>query len=437
MAERGERKVTTELRIPGPRRVAFVTARYPPMTSCGTFRVEAVRRFLPEFGYQPTFITLPAPWVRQQADGAVASHIDEEDPTVLRPRVRSDPLVRGLARVPVLRRAQRWILLPDLLVPWARGVPRRAAAVVQGVDVVMATGPPFSSLIAGHRLARLLGVPAVLEIRDPPTGDRRARRRGGYALRRLQTFERKYLQEADAVIAVTPGMRERLIQSHDGLADERVHVVTNGYPDSPVDLGLSGRTPDTFTVSYVGSLRSSRDLATLAELARVMVTLDDPAELRLVGPGADQVRGLSAQNGDGCITVLGKVPRGEALAELATTDVSLVLADESENWWIGRKVFESLALADRILAVVPPGDTAALLGGSGKSVVIPPGDAQGIARAVHAVHDQWRRGLSPQGPEPAILTDRQSVAGIAAVLDSVLADSGVRPGRRMARPRRA
>lgn len=402
------------------RKVAYVTARYPPMESCGTIRVEAVRDFLPSFGFEPIFVTLPAAWVAQQANPGLAAAVTA-DPSVLRPGARSDPVVRAIAKVPVLRRAQRWYLLPDLLRPWARGLTRHVATSLSDVEAVIATGPPYSALEAGHRLGAALGVPVILELRDPPTANRRSRKQGRYVLRRLHRFERRYLTAADAVIAVTPGMRDLLVAAHPELDPDRVHVVSNGYPEADIDPDLSGRSAGVFTISYIGSFRDESDLTTIAVIARALEKLRAPAELRLIGQQPRQVRnGPPFPDGDVTVSVHGRVPRDRALAELITTDVALVLAEGSEHWWIGRKVFESLALARRILAVVPPGDTDDLLRASAKSVIVRPGQVAALEDAVAGLYRAWAAGRVVDGSEPAVPSDRQSVEGIAAVLRQTL-----------------
>lgn len=404
--------------------IAYVTARYPPMQSSGTFRVEAVMRYLPGLGFQPTVVTLPPGWVRQQSGSARLAQAIGPEPGVLRPSAPSDPLVRVVSRTPVARRLLRHVAVPDLLVYWARRIPARVAPRLEGVRLVYVTSPPFSAMVAGAALAERLGVPCVQELRDPPSFNRRLRGRAASFIRRMRAFEADHLSRAEAVIVVTPGMRRELLRLHPHLDQGRMHVVTNGYPVLEADPARSGRDPDRFTITYVGSFQGgvpqrADSLFTPEVVLPALARLPGPAVLRLVGPVTPAQRaGLEARWPADMLQFVGRVPRRQALAEMAAADACLVVSDE-DPWWIGRKVFEYQAYGRRILAVVPEGDTADLLRKSGKSLVVPLGDAAGLERAIRMLFES-----APTAPAPArevsIPTDADCVEGIARVLRSVL-----------------
>jgi hypothetical protein len=121
------------------------------------------------------------------------------------------------------------------------------------------------------------------------------------------------------------------------------------------------------------------------------------------------------------VTFTGIVDRATALAEVAAADAALVIA-EFEDWWIGRKVFEYLAYARRILAIVPKtGDTASLLRSHGKSVVVEPGNEVDLRDSLHVMYDDWVNGVAaPTRSGSFVQSDRSCVAEIAAVLHEVI-----------------
>lgn len=397
--------------------LAYVTARFPPMTSSGTFRVEAMMRHLPELGYSPRVLTLPAEWVRQQSG---VEPVITDPPDVLRPRATTDRWVRSWAAVPVVRGAVREIMVPDILASWARRVPAQVASDVSDAALVYATAPPFSALVAAQRLGAILDVPVVQEVRDPPSFNRRLRGRSRSTIRRMLAFEREYLGRADAVIVVTQGTRTRLLELHPDLDEKRVHVVTNGYPPIDPEPERSGRDPDTFTVTYVGTYQGGAGSwfnpeIILPDLAR----LPGRWQLRVVGKLTDGQKRSLRRYDSGRVEAVGEMDREVAIAEMAAADVSLVLA-EDDPWWIGRKVFEYLAFARRILAIVPPGDTADLLSSSSKSLVVHPDQAGALGDAISVLHRRWLDGEEPSGPEPPVQTDFNCVVEAASVLDGVL-----------------
>lgn len=410
--------------------IGYVTLRFPPMSSSGTRRVEAVLQYLPEHGFRVRVLTLPSDWMIQQG-GSPEVAITPDIAGAIRPVAPHDRIIRALSRVRGVAWLQRETVIPDILAPWSRCAARTATDPFSDCRAVYATSPPFSALIIGQRLARALGVPFVAEIRDPPSFSRSVSRRSRLTRMRMRRFEGKYLKQAERVITVTAGTRSRLLSLHSQLDPAKVAVVTNGYPEIEPDVTRADRDWNRFTVAYVGSYQGDSGSRRESWFTPTIVipslsALGGPSELRVVGPVTEgQQKHLISPSQNLTITRTGRVDRESALAEMAAADVVLVIADSEHPWWIGRKVFEAGAYAKRILAVVPEGgDTAALLSGSTKAWIVPPGDHRRLSKTIEEIWKQWRRDdAPPQGPIPGLQTDRSSVAEIATVLHQALASS--------------
>ncbi len=375
--------------------------------------------FLPGHGFEIDVVTLPDDWMRFQGQ----DHLSGASLPAIQPEARTDNFVRQFSQIRYLNWLQRAILLPDLLAPWARAAARKAAPKLEGVDVVYGTSPPYSGMILASRLADELGVPCVQELRDPPSFHRALRRRSDFYRRRMVGFERRYLSRASQVIAVTPGTRTRLLELHPNLDPARIHVVTNGYPDVDIDPGKSGRDPEKFTVTYVGTFQGSvrarkSSVFTPAILMEALNQLPaDKVSLRIVGKTSTQQRqNLAALDPNGIVEFVGMVERSAALAEVATADIAVILADD-DPWWIGRKAFEYLRFAHTILAVVPDGDTTDLLKSHSRVDVVSPDDPKPLVPVLKRRFAEWSSGNWVRGPVPErIQTDESCVAGIAQVL---------------------
>lgn len=404
--------------------LAFITGRFPPMDTTGTLRVKSLRQHLSEYGIEPTFLTIPPYWMRQQNPRPMVNELQQTNGDVIQPMSRSDHLMRALTGIPVLRRLQRWLFVPDILVLWARSVARGMADVLAGVDAVYATGPPYSAYTAGRLLAQRLGVPLVLELRDPPLLDRRAATRGPLYMKRLRAFERRNIQTADMVVTLTPGVKAHLLTSYPMLPAERIVVVPNGSGPMPNSHGAdhSDTSRARFSIVYAGSLRKQDDVKLLQLIARCLGKLPDRGVLVMVGNFPKAIRqALSRAASEDTVSWVGRVAHGEALSALRTSDVSLVLVGESEKWWIGRKVIESLEHAPQILAVAPPGDVADLLGRSSKSIVIPRSQAPDrLEEAIWTLRDRSRGRAVLVGPEPAVPTEQQVAERVAQAIRCVV-----------------
>jgi starch synthase len=168
-----------------------------------------------------------------------------------------------------------------------------AALRTMGVDLAMAAGTAGTDLVhshtwyanlAGHVAKLLHGVPHVVTTHslEPLRPWKAEQLGGGYAL--SSWCERTALEAADAVIAVSDGMRRDVLTAYPTVDPARVHVVHNGIdtgqyaPDRGTDvverLGLDPGRP---SVTFVGRITRQKGLPYLLRAAREL-----PAEAQLV-----------------------------------------------------------------------------------------------------------------------------------------------------------
>ncbi len=131
--------------------------------------------------------------------------------------------------------------------------------------------------LAGHLTALLHGIPHVLTAHSlEPMRPWKAEQLGG-GYRVSSWVERTAVEAADAVIAVSAGMREDVLSTYAALDPSRVHVVKNGidtdvwYPAAPsaqgsvlADLGVDPAKP---IVAFVGRITRQKGVAHLVAAA--------------------------------------------------------------------------------------------------------------------------------------------------------------------------
>ncbi|MEU7764516.1 glycogen synthase [Nocardia sp. NPDC049190] len=132
---------------------------------------------------------------------------------------------------------------------------------------------------AGHLAALLYGVPHVLTAHslEPRRPWKAEQLGGGY---RLSSWsERNAVEHADAVIAVSEGMRRDVLNAYPAVDPDRVHVVRNGidgrmwYPGpaaagSPSVLTALGVRTDRPIVAFVGRITRQKGVGHLLAAAR-------------------------------------------------------------------------------------------------------------------------------------------------------------------------
>ena len=136
--------------------------------------------YLPSHGFDIEVVTLPHDWMEFQSRHEYEEHAQG----AYQPTSRTDSLIQRISTTRYVNWIQRAVMVPDLLAIWARSAARQMAEQLEGIDLVYGTSPPYSGMVAAQRLADLLGVPCVQELRDPPSFHRSIRRRSPFFLRR-------------------------------------------------------------------------------------------------------------------------------------------------------------------------------------------------------------------------------------------------------------
>jgi len=162
-----------------------------------------------------------------------------------------------------------------------------------GVDLAIASDLAGADLVHSHtwyanfagRTAQLLhDIPHVVTAHslEPLRPWKAEQLGGGYRL--SSWIERDAVLSADAVIAVSDGMREDLLRAYPGVDGERVHTIRNGIDldawrprRDPGVLARFGIDPDRPTVVFVGRITRQKGLPYLLRAARRL-----PSDVQLV-----------------------------------------------------------------------------------------------------------------------------------------------------------
>lgn len=189
----------------------------------------------------------------------------------------------------------------------------RMADAVGAVDVVHSH--TWYTGLGGHLAASLYGIPHVLTAHslEPRRPWKAEQLGGGY---RLSSWsERTAMENADAVIAVSEGMRHDVLDAYPTVDPGRVHVVHNGidtrawFPGGPVPeardvLAELGIRDDAPIAAFVGRITRQKGVAHLLAAARdidpgiqLVLCAGAPDTPQLEAEAAAAVRELAATRG--------------------------------------------------------------------------------------------------------------------------------------------
>jgi starch synthase len=272
--------------------------------------------------------------------------------------------------------------------------PHLAALRALSIDLTMAARAEGAQLVHSHtwyanlggHLAKLTyGIPHVATVHslEPLRPWKAEQLGGGYAL--SSWAEKTALEAADAVIAVSQGMRRDLLDAYPAIDPARVRVIYNGIdadeyrPDPDTDvLARHGVDPARPSVVFVGRITRQKGVDLLLEAARAF---DDAAQLVLCAGSADtpelgaevarRVEELQATR-SGVIWLQEMLPKREVIQLLSH---ATVFACPSIYEPLGIVNLEAMACEAAVVATATGGIVEVVADGeTGLLVPIEPGD---------------------------------------------------------------
>ncbi len=439
-------------------KVLILTYYCPPAVAVGGVRPTKFAKHLPAYGWSPYILTLPKPAIadagRLKDLIGVPVHRVAPLPTVLdaylglKRRLRNVecqavPDRNGAQPLPVGRpsrarlraRLSRYFStcfeLPDKEVGWLLPAVWRGLQIIrhERIDVLLATAPPTTPVLAGLMLSVLTRRPLVTDLRDPLIlhGRKPADQRSALSDRLERWLERQIMTRSKMIVTTTAALTRSIRQRFPELPGGVAETITNGFdaddfPESPP------APPPKFVLSYLGTFYHGRTPRPLLTACRELIDEGtiDPADLDLVFCGdvamaeGESVVGLAAERGlEQCLTLRGQVSHREALDQMRCSQVLLLLATD-QPLQIPAKAFEYLG-AGRPILCIGSGATADMIAEAQAGCVVAPGDFAGLKNALAALYRDWRSGRIATRAGATQQYERRALAArLARLLDDTL-----------------
>jgi Glycosyl transferase 4-like domain len=274
---------------------------------------------------------------------------------------------------------------------WAWQASRAAVHACRKYDakLILASGPPPSTLYAGGRAARKAGIPYVADLRDPLSDFRSSGHRNQRVERRLlRVLESWVMHRVAAVTSTTSGVAALLEGRYENLRS-KVHVIRNGY-----DGGVAPALPATggrLSILFAGELYGGRDPFPLLAGIEWLLTRPevDAARIEVVFMGrADVYSGQSLESwmhGKRCASVVRIQPPQNAQGVAAAVMRSTVLLNlaQQQPLSVPAKTYEQLASGREVLLICEDDcETARLVRGIKGVTQVDPADFRALTDAL-------------------------------------------------------
>lgn len=293
-------------------KILMICFAYPPMGMVGVIRPVKFAKYLPEFGWQPTVLTVveqagkfpcrkemgELPGVRVVRTpyvdvidwfkaGASFFRAAKQSANSAGGGETGDPVIAGSGQTKeagaVKRLVYEMLTMPDEQVGWYRQALAAGRELLrrERFDAIYSTSPPETAHLIARQLKGEFGVPWVADLRDLWSLDH-FRRRSGLKLFLLDKLERLVFRDADALITVSQRWRDELARLHGG-ATKPILCIPHGFDEEDYTA-----TPEPgaerFRLVYTGTIdREFQDPAVLLKAVARLVKagLIEPQRFRI------------------------------------------------------------------------------------------------------------------------------------------------------------
>ena len=395
------------------KRVLIISYYWPPTGGSGVQRWVKFTKYLPSEGWQPVIYTPENP-EQLAIDESLAAEIPETVEVVKTRILEPYELYKKLLRKsghskeavevnPVnaqnksfLQKVAMWVrgnlFRPDPRCLWIRPSVKFLKKYLEEhpVDLIVSTGPPQSMHMIALKLARQTGLPWIADFRDPWTkifyfkhlSMTRATERWHHKM------ERKVLDEATAVVAVSPLVQ----QEFQAMTQTPVELITNGFDECDFAAEKCteayGGPEKPFVITHTGLFAADGNPTVLwevlAEKCKVCDEFRKLLRINLIGKTDEQIIKAICDAGlEDNLNNLGYQPHAKAIEEQRQASL-LILPLRKEPEYkavLPGKLFEYLASWRPVLGIgQPDGAMSMILNNTKTGLVLDWEDKKSIAK---------------------------------------------------------
>ena len=362
-------------RLRRPLKVLIVAHWFPPDNVIGAVRVGKFAKFLYDLGYEVRVIAGSDPEFRDHSlpveipstavtylDSPIdqtwrrfnlfASHSNQSKISATKAgTVEGQRRSTSRFRETLTSHYYALIRTPDARAGWIKSAVAAGTKLVDKwrPDLIFASAPPNSSLVAASRIARICGSPWIAELRDLWVENPYYE----YPKWRLwldRIYERRTLRSAAGLVSVTPLWTQSLERKY----LQPAICILNGF--APEDFPKDPPRPkpgDVVSLVYTGNIYIGyRDPTALFEAINLLGPERSNVAVHFYGPPIEQVRSFAAaQNVLDRVFVHDRVTYKESLTLQCSADVLLLLQwdNKKDEGNIPAKFFEYLGAGRPIL----------------------------------------------------------------------------------------
>lgn len=357
------------------KRLVMIVWAFPPVVTGGVYRPLSFAREAALNGWDVTVVCGPvndaneagAYLLGQLPDSVKVSRIEHTD---LKPSFRFFPRIDGgLLNALKLFEAARSATTPE--------------------SVILASGPPFCTFVAGWFTSKVTGARLVLDYRDEwslcPFDFVTANEND-------KVWEARCIAQASLILVTTQSFLTHLGRHFPQTSEKAVEVVPNGWNRHDFEVVSTQEVGGDLssTICYLGYLAGhiapDEFIATLTRAIAARPDLRSRFTLRFVGKRDPKVQQafLDSAIGD-CVEFIDQVSKTEAIGMMRQCAAVILFNPPELDRYIPGKLFDYIASGANVLSYGGAGEISKALADSGKGTSVRSGDAAGLAESIDAL----------------------------------------------------
>ena len=379
------------------KKILLIAYHYHPDLSVGAQRTVKYVKYLPQFGWEPSVLTVDPQYYAQKDEtplgfecpvyrtsrwplpddiyrklkGLLASKASAAAQTRT-PSGNAASDLKSSQSLPTWKKFLNTLsMTPDVSSGWYFPAVLKARQLIrrERFDAIYTSGPPHTCHLVGLTAHRLTSVPWVADFRDPWVYPKK---RDESVLEISKKFDRKFeaslARRASLVITTTDEWRDHLKELYHPLLDDKCHCIINGFdeddfPSEPDASSHDESAPITFL--YAGNLYSGRDPSTMLTAAGELLAEGalNKGDLAFSFYGNTDIdrgkidRIVSDYGLDTMVSFNPPVARENYLRLLQKADVLILIQADQAKVHLPAKAFEYLGTGNEILTLTSEGST--------------------------------------------------------------------------------
>ncbi len=393
------------------RNILIIAYYFPPLGLSGVQRTLKFVKYLPQFGWKPTVLTItPTGYFAQDyslleeikdiADIEIV-RVGSLDPNFLFRKKENIKMPSEFVRK-LFQFTSDFFFIPDNKIFWRKKVLKKADALFQEkkFEIIFATAPPWTDFLIGMELRYKYNVPLVVDYRDSwmdnpfkyfPTPFH-------YFLNLRK--EKKIIRASSKIFTTNRKVKELILKKHLRVQYNDIHILSQGFDKSDFPNENSKRSDNKMRITHAGIFYGKRTpntfLIALKNLFAKNTSLKNKIEVEFIGKERSNekklIEKLKLQEN---VKSVGYLQHKECVQKICESDILFIAVDNNSQ--SPGKLYEYFGSKKPILANVSNGYLKHLIEESKVGFVVDLNDVENMEKRILELFHLFEKNNLPKG----------------------------------------